>query len=111
MKRGDYTTHHGPLIQFAGVMTSVTENYRRLDYMYGSYAISFRFFRPLCLEVWVDDFDFESGSKKAVINLKLTTGVHKYLNWFWSSMMAFFWPQFAMNAKILWWFKNLIKSN
>ena len=109
MKTGDYTTHHGPFIQFAGVMTEVTDRYRRLDYMYGSYAISFRFFRPLCLEVSVENYDTSSNKEKALIKLKLTTGVHKYLNGLWSLMMNFFWPQFAINAKVLWWFKNLFK--
>lgn len=112
MQVGDFTNHHGPLIQFAGVMTEITKTYRRLDYLYGSYALSFRLIRPVCLEVWVEDLPlFSTNSKpKALVKLKLTTGVHKWINLSWTLLMKFFWPQFALNAKILWWFKNLIKS-
>ncbi len=112
MRLGDFTNHHGPLIQFAGVMTEITSSYRRLDYLYGSYALSFRLIRPMCLEVWVDEVDSTSATEKskALVKLKLTTGVHKYFNLIWTGLMKFFWPQFAINAKLLWWFKNLIKS-
>ncbi len=107
MKEGDYTNHHGPWIQFAGVMTKISSEYRRLDYLYGSYALTFRLIRPLCLEVWTHDL----GSNKSKVTLKLTTGVRNFFVPIWNLLMNFFWPQFALNAKILWFFKNLISKS
>ncbi len=109
MQQGDFTNHHGPLIQFAGIMSEVTNSYRRLDYFYGSYALSFRWIRPLCLEVWVDPYEAGSSVEmsKAIVKLRLTTGVHRMLNGLWSLLMKFFWPQFALNAKLIWYIKNI----
>lgn len=108
MKVGDYTNHHGPFLQFAGVLTKITSNYRRLDYMYGSHAISARMFRPLCLELWVKDMPGTVTSKKpkCVVKLRLTTGVCKNASGLWTLMMKIFWPQFAINAKLLWMFSK-----
>ena len=63
----------------------------------------------MCLEVWVKDVPGTTSSKKprSVVKLRLTTGVHKYANGLWTLMMKTFWPQFALNAKLIWWFKKL----
>jgi hypothetical protein len=43
---GVYNTHTGPFINFAGVLGEIRhEEYRDLQYFYGSYALSFALFR------------------------------------------------------------------
>jgi hypothetical protein len=55
---GVLTTHHGPFINFAGILTAIRgldhpTAYRDLRYFYGSYALSLRLFRPTRLQFWV----------------------------------------------------------
>lgn len=107
MQKGDKTNHHGPLIQFAGEITAVDPfKYRRLDYYYGSYALSFRLARPRCLEI----FTSESDGQKTNIELKLKTDTHKYFYSAWNALMLFFWTQFKWNVRLLWLFKQKSSS-
>ena len=63
MEPGVLNVHHGPLINFAGVIGEVRDPrpgvpaYRDLKYLYGSYAISPRFARPTRLQFWAEEAD------------------------------------------------------
>ena len=55
-KKQDYHNHHGPFLSANGIVSEmIPTSYRRLDYFYGSYGISFRLFRPVSLEFWIDE--------------------------------------------------------
>lgn len=106
MLLGDKTNHHGPFIQFAGEITKVDPGqYRRLDYYYGSYALSFRWARPVCLEITTTPTE----NKSTLVKLGLQTDVHWFFAPIWKLMMLLFWNQFVVNVKILWFFKNYFK--
>lgn len=57
---GVLNVHHGPLINFAGVIGEVrapqegSAAYRDLSYFYGSYALSLRLVRPTRLQFWAE---------------------------------------------------------
>ena len=54
-KEGVYTNHHGPLLSACGVIGEMRKNeYRDLQYFYGSYMISFRLIRPTRLQFWLE---------------------------------------------------------
>lgn len=108
MSVGDKTNHHGPGIQFAGVMTSiVAPSYRKLNYNYGSYALSFRWARPSSLEIYTDDVN----GTHTKVTIKLVTHTHYIMYPVWSLMMRFFWQQFAWNTQILWFVKKLFQKS
>lgn len=98
MKVGDQTSHHGPLILFAGELTEITNTYRRLDYYYGSYALSFRWARPACLEVETRSID--SNSSELIITL--STHVHRFFVPIWHFGMRAFWSLFQLSVYFKW---------
>lgn len=60
---GVLNAHHGPLLNFPGVLTEIQdEKYRDLHYYYGSYALSLRWIRPTRLQFWVEDM-LDGGCK------------------------------------------------
>lgn len=94
--KGVLNTHHGPLINFPGVITEVSEHYRDLQYNYGSYALSFRWIRPYRLEFFTkqhDDF--------TQIDCKLSSYVKPWIKGFWNTSQGLFWIGF----------KKLIRKN
>ncbi|TRX59907.1 hypothetical protein FNH22_07590 [Fulvivirga sp. M361] len=84
------TNHSGPFVNFAGELTTIKENkYRDLQYLYGSYAISFRWIRPYRLE-----FSTEQTGELTEITGKLSTYVKPYLYNPWNSAQKIFWGRF-----------------
>jgi hypothetical protein len=51
---GELNIHHGPFLSVHGAIGEVTENYRSLNYFYGSYVFSFRLVRPVSLGFFRD---------------------------------------------------------
>ncbi len=89
------TNHHGPLINFAGVLTKIENNkYRDLQYNYGSYAISLRWFRPYRLE-----FRTEAKDDKTRLQGTLSAYVKPSLTGIWTKLQKFFWSGFQRWAK------------
>ena len=91
---GVQTNHHGPLVNFAGVITSVKPNYRDLQYYYGSYAISFRLIRPFRLE-----FSTESTEQGTKIIGKISSYVKPGVYSFWNWSQGLFWRRFKSWAR------------
>lgn len=83
------TNHHGPFISFAGELIKIEENYRDLQYFYGSYAISFRLIRPYRLEFWTKSTD--QGTE---LTCKLSSYVKPSFSGFWSASQKLFWSSF-----------------
>ena len=89
---GVLTNHHGPALNFSGMITKMeAPYYRELEYFYGSYALSFRWIRPTRLEFWLDEHGDET-----VVKLRVTSWVRRGFNWFWTTAQRFFWPIFGL---------------
>lgn len=95
-KEGVFTNHHGPGLNAAGVLSEISGlDYRRLDYFYGSYAISFRLFRPQSLEMWFR----EDSAQKTHVRIRLKTFVRRGWSLIWRLGQNFFWPQFSWSIQ------------
>ena len=79
---GELNIHHGPFLSVHGSIGKVSENYRDLNYFYGSYALSFRLVRPTRLE-----FLKENDG----IRLKLHAFIKPWFAPFWRMGNNFFW--------------------
>ena len=79
---GELNIHHGPFLSVHGSIGKVSENYRDLNYFYGSYALSFRLVRPTRLEFFKED----DG-----IRLKLHAFIKPWFAPFWRMGNNFFW--------------------
>ncbi|MEM0938257.1 MAG: hypothetical protein AAF600_00670 [Bacteroidota bacterium] len=86
---GVLTNHTGPLINFAGVLTEITEDYRDLQYYYGSYAISFSLVRPFRLEFKTRD---DQGS--TTITCTISSYVKPTFYKTWDRLNKLFWKRF-----------------
>ena len=84
---GELNIHHGPLLSLHGAIGEISENYRDLQYFYGSYVLSFRFIRPVRLEF------FKEGSS---IKLKLTSYINPLVKPIWNVGLNFFWKTFGI---------------
>lgn len=95
---GGLNMHHGPLTLFAGTMTDIRENeYRDLQYFYGSHFISVRLVRPTRLQFWLEDAD-NGGT---LVRLQLDSLVHRWFQWQWTLGNTFFWLGFGRMLKRL----------
>lgn len=89
-QEGVLTNHHGPMVNFAGVLTKIEDNhYRDLQYAYGSYALNFRWFRPYRLEFKTD----ESNGQTTVTGI-LSTYTKPGLDKLWTKSQKIFWGRF-----------------
>ncbi len=105
---GVYNSHVGPLMCFAGVLGEIRhEEYRDLQYTYGSYAISHALFRPVRLEFWVDDVaGDEVRPTRTSLRLRLQTDVRDgRAVRVWHRMMGVFWARFGR------WCERAIPNN
>ena len=83
------TNHTGPFINFAGVLTEITENYRDLQYYYGSYAISFHLVRPFRLE-----FSTREQDGITTITCTISSYVKPSFYKIWDRLNKLFWSRF-----------------
>lgn len=89
-KEGVLTNHHGPMVNFAGILTKIEDNhYRDLQYTYGSYALNFRWFRPYRLEFKTNE---EDG--KTTVTGILSTYTRPGLDKLWTRSQKVFWGRF-----------------
>lgn len=89
---GVLTSHHGPGLNFSGVITTMdAPHYRELQYFYGSYALSLRWIRPTGLEFWL-----EAHGEETVVKLRVTSWVRAGLSRLWSFGQRLFWPVFGL---------------
>lgn len=93
---GVLNVHHGPLINFAGVIGEVRDpdrdsgGYRDLKYFYGSYAFSLRLVRPTRLQFWAEPTR-ETGT---AVTLQLDSFVREPLYGAWNLSQRVFWDRF-----------------
>lgn len=95
-RTGVYNAHTGPFMCFAGVLGEIRDNeYRDLQYSYGSYALSHRFARPTRLQFWAAD-DPDGGT---TLTLQVDAYVNKRARGVWTRIMKVFWPRFGTWAE------------
>ena len=88
---GVLNTHHGPLLNFAGVMAEVRPpEYRDLRYFYGAYAISPRLIRPTRLQFWTSPSD-DGGT---TVRLRVDSLVRRGWGPRWTRLQGCFWTRF-----------------
>lgn len=93
---GVLNVHHGPFINFAGVIGEMRSPddgrvaYRDLKYFYGSYALSPRLARPTRLQFWV-----EPGARAETrVTLRLDALVRGPFAGVWELSQRAFWSRF-----------------
>lgn len=86
-KTGELNIHHGPFLSVHGVIGEISDSYRDLKYLYGSYVLSFRLVRPVRLEFF---------REKEVLKLKLTCYVAPKFRSIWRLGNTVFWKFFGV---------------
>ena len=87
---GVLNTHHGPGLNFAGVITNVQPMaYRDLRYFYGSYALSPRLLRPTRLQFWT-----QAEGNGTQVRLQIDSFVRRGWDTRWTWMQNKFWTRF-----------------
>ena len=88
---GVFTTHHGPLMNFAGILAAIdAPHYRDLRYLYGSYFLTLRWLRPTRLQFWLED-----KQDHVEVTVQLDTFVKTWLFDLWTRTMNIFWGRFG----------------
>jgi hypothetical protein len=85
---GELNIHHGPFLGVHGAVGEVTDSYRSLEYFYGSYVMSFRLVRPVCLEF------FREGSG---LKLKLKVYIRPWFRPVWRLCNFILWSGFRLS--------------
>ena len=86
---GVCTVHHGPFLNFAGVVGDMeAPRYRDLKYFYGSYALSLRLIRPTRLQFWLEP----SGDGATQVRLRVDSHVRSWMAGLWTFAQRAFWP-------------------
>ena len=91
---GVLTNHTGPLINFAGVLTEIKEDYRDLQYYYGSYALNFGLVRPYRLEFKTTEHD-----SSTTITCTISSYVKPSFYKTWDRLNKLFWRKFKRWSK------------
>lgn len=88
---GVQNVHHGPFLNFAGVLTEIREGeYRDLQYYYGSYALTMWWIRPTRLQFWVEEV--EPGITR--VRGQVDSYVKPWIAKMWGWAQRFFWGNF-----------------
>ncbi len=91
-REGVYNAHVGPFMSLSGILGEIRrQDYRDLQYFYGSYAISHALFRPTRLQFWLADRR-DGGTE---LTLQVDAHVRKKAQRFWGRGMKLFWPRFG----------------
>lgn len=89
---GVFTVHHGPFLNFAGVLTEIRPGeYRDLQYFYGSFALSQRLIRPVRLQFWVE----EMMPGVTCVRGQVDSYVRPWMARLWTWAQKLFWGQFG----------------
>lgn len=88
---GVLTTHHGPGMNFSGIIGEVrAPAYRDLRYTYGAYALSPRFARPTRLQFWLTS----QPQGRTLVHLRVDAQVRRRLRTLWRGGNRAFWRRF-----------------
>ena len=84
---GEKNIHHGPFLHLPGEIGEISDDYRSLFYYFGSFVISFRMIRPVCLEF----FKTDTG-----IKMKLKSHIRPLFVGLWDLGNRIFWKKFGI---------------
>ena len=88
---GVWTNHHGPFLNVCGQIGTMKPNeYRDLNYSYGSYVLSFRLIRPVRLQ-----FFFKENDNKTLLTVQLDTYIAPWFKVIWNLSQHIFWYGFG----------------
>ena len=91
MEPGVLNIHHGPAMNFVGVVGEMHRPvFRDLHYLYGSYAVTLRWFRPTRLRFWLA----ENGDGETVVRLRLDSLVRRRMHGAWTFLLKAYWSLF-----------------
>ena len=94
---GTLTNHYGPLLNVAGIIGDMRpNNYRDLQYFYGSYVFFFGLVRPKRLQFWLKDTDNEDSTQLVV---QLDVWLKPWFARIWNLGQSFFWKRFMRWAE------------
>ena len=93
---GTLNAHHGPFMNFCGVISSVEvgndEAVRDLEYSYGSYALAFRLIRPTLLRIRVQAL----SEDRCRVTVRVESFVKGWMKGLWTTAQRCFWPGFGL---------------
>ena len=96
---GTLNAHHGPFMNFCGVIAEVEEHTNRacrdLQYTYGAYALAFRLIRPNLLRISA----VAAGSEQCQVTVRVESFVRPWISRLWTLAQACFWPGFGLSLK------------
>lgn len=95
---GGLNIHHGPLLLASGQLGEIRDQeYRDLQYFYGSYVISLRLVRPTRLQFWLE----ETQAELTEVSVQLDASIQSWFLPFWKLGSQGFWSLFGL------WMKRL----
>ena len=95
---GGLNIHHGPMLLASGQLGEIRpEEYRDLQYFYGSYVISLRLVRPTRLQFWLE----QDGPEQTRVTMQIDALVISWFLPFWELGSRGFWGLFGF------WMKKL----
>ena len=84
---GSYNNHHGPFLHLPAHVTVMKPNeFREMQYLYGSFVLSYRLIRPTALRMWVDSKD-----SKTTVRVELHAQVRPWMKRMWEWFNGLFW--------------------
>ena len=93
---GTRNAHHGPFLNFCGVITRVVVEEERaerdLRYDYGAYALAFRLIRPTLLRIGVVGL----GPDRCRVTVRVESHVRGWMSGPWTLAQRCFWPFFSI---------------
>jgi hypothetical protein len=87
--QGNYNNHHGPFLHLPAYVTIMNApTFREMQYLYGSYVLSYRLIRPISLTMSVEA---DGDSTKVIVELRAYT--RPLVQSIWESLNRVFWKR------------------
>ena len=86
---GTYNNHHGPLLNLPAMITVMDKpHYREMQYLYGSYVLTFRWIRPTALK-----FTLKEAGEKTEVTVELLAQTKPFIKGIWEWFNRLFWKK------------------
>ncbi len=96
---GTLNAHHGPFLNFSGVVSEVTVGsdraVRDLEYVYGAYALAFRWIRPRLLRLAVE----RTGAERCRVTVRVESFTRPWIAGMWTLGQRIFWTAFGPSLR------------
>ena len=89
-EEGCYNNHHGPFLHLPAQITVMNPHeYREMQYLYGSYVLSFRLIRPTALK-----FFLSAHEQGCMVQVVLEAQIRPFIRRLWEGTNQVFWTRF-----------------